>query len=121
MKQTYTALDALYDISVECDELGMMPTIPTVKDYDKHFVDVFKHQFDIIEKSLKQFESIKKYLNEELPKAYEEYSRECYNDKLTPMTKEFYSGMRQSILATINDLNMLLGVDVNEMLKEQVK
>lgn len=47
-------IEALINISVTFDELGMMPTIPTVKDYDRHFVDIFKVEFDTILKGLKR-------------------------------------------------------------------
>lgn len=114
-----TPHEALCNISVTCDELGMMPTIPTVEDYDRHFADVFRIEFDIIEEALMQLNEIKRYADEQLSKAYDEYSKNYYDTNLTEQDRAFYGGMRHSVLATRNDLKKLLGdsLEFEESLK----
>jgi len=120
-----TPHEALCNISVSCDELGMMPTIsvPNIEQYDRHFASVFKIEFDIIEEALMQLNEIKKYVNEQLSNVYDEYSKNYYDTNLSEKDREFYAGMRQSVLATKNDLRNLLGdsTEFEESLRQYYK
>ena len=63
MKQQYTPLQALEDIAVSFDESSYEPTIIGVE-CDRHFIDIWREQFDIIKNALERLEKIDKLVEE---------------------------------------------------------
>ena len=85
----YTSKEALDNIVVEFDEMGMICSNIAYKDFwekDLHFKEIFGCEYEIIMKDLKRLEQLEKIIKENF--GYNENTKECFFNYDAPVMEE---------------------------------